>query len=400
MKLKATVYLLMFSLFLCGQESDSKDINKPSNYRPKTDTISSQPRVRLNLKNATGSKMKLLQFVGQKVITVDSATFNSSDGTIELKGLPIQEEMQFQLVIYDQYQKMFVLYPVLDSHSIPEIYFDLSLMGSKETYLNKFRYDNSPSSVDWNNIMHFPAEWKKAKYNLEKQFKGAINSNIQKEIDSLSNLVRNYIVAVLKNTKSVATVCTGLNLLKFDYSHEDFGTLLTDIQDRFPQSELVKNKINWFQNIKEYIPPTSEVLANGTQAIDFTIDSGKGDSQKLSSYNGKYILLDFWASWCKPCREESPYLRQAFGKYEKHGFKIIQVSIDHRADEKKWRTAIIEDNTQQFIHTRKDKDDVLIKQYKVNAIPVNYLIDPSGKIVGSNLRGEALGAKLKEVFNY
>ncbi|MES2650766.1 MAG: TlpA disulfide reductase family protein [Bacteroidota bacterium] len=366
--------------------------------KAQTDAGDTYPKVRLNLTNAAGSKMKLLQFVGAKVVVVDSATLNNTNGSIELKGWPINEELQFQLVMQDKDQKMFVLYPVLDNHSVAEIYMDFSVIGGKDTYLDKFRYENSPSSVDWNNMMHFPAKWKKAKYGLETQFKSAITPTIKSEIDSLSNLIKDYRVALLKSTKSAATIYTGLNLLKFDYSDEDFGELLKDILGRFPQSEVVKNKVNWFIDTKNYIPPTGEVLAIGVQAVDFSFITDKGATQKLSSYKGNYILLDFWASWCKPCREESPFLKQAYLKYGKKGFKIVQVSIDNLSDEQKWRTAIVKDGTQPFVHTRKDKNDLLIKQYKVTAIPVNYLVDPSGKIVASNLRGEALDAKLKEIF--
>lgn len=356
------------------------------------------PRVKLNLTNAAGSKMRLFQIIGSKTVSVDSATVNSTNGTIELKGLPIKEEERFQLVIHDKNQKMFTLYPVLDNQSVPEIYMDLEVFGRKELYLKKFRYENSPSSVDMNKMLYFTAEWKKTKYGLETQFKNAITLTVKREIDSLSDLVRDYRVALLKSTNSVATIVTGLNLLKFDYSEENFGELLKDILEKFPQSEVVKNKVRWFIETKKYIPPMGEVLDFDIPAFDFNFQTDKGVEQKLSSYKGSYILLDFWASWCKPCREESPYLKQAFLQYGKNGFKIIQVSIDNLSDQQKWKKAIIEDGTQQFIHTWKDKNDLLLKQYKVTAIPVNYLIDPSGKIIAANLRGETLVAKLKEIF--
>ena len=366
--------------------------------KAQTDTHRDYPKLRINLSNAAGSKMKLLQFVGKKVVAVDSAVLNTPSGTLELKALPVGEELYFQLVIHNKNQKTFVLNPVLDNHSIPEIYMDLSVMGSPDTYLNKFRFENSPSSVDWNNMMYFPTKWGKEKFALETQYAGANTPSVKREIDSLSNLVKSYRIALLKSTKSVATVFTGLNLLKFDYSEEDFGELLKDILKRFPQSEVVKDKVNWFIDTKKYIPPTGDVLALGVTAADFSFITDKGTEHTLSTYKGNYVLLDFWASWCKPCREESPYLKQAFLKYGKKGFKIVQVSIDNFSDKQKWKKAIVEDGTQQFVHTWKDKNDLLIKQYKVTAIPVNYLIDPSGKIVASNLRGKELDIKLKEFF--
>ncbi len=114
-------------------------------------------------------------------------------------------------------------------------------------------------------------------------------------------------------------------------------------------------------------------------------------------FKGKYTLLDFWASWCAPCREENPTLIKAYNIYQSKGFEIVNVSID--TDELKWQKAIKEDEIgkwQHLIDTTGWKSEIL-KEYHINSIPANFLIDQEGKIIAMNLRGEALLKKLEEL---
>ncbi|WP_461789972.1 peroxiredoxin family protein [Pedobacter sp.] len=364
-----------------------------------TEVKNTHPKVRLSITNAAGSKVNLLQIVNEKTRIVDSVVINSNDTTVTLNGASVKEELQAQLIIRDKNKRMFVLYPVLDNNRTPEIYIDLKqAFNDEKAYLDKFRFENSPSSVDWNTLFYFPADWARAKSKLEKQFKNSMTVGARKEIDSLASLIKDYTVAMLRKTESVATVYSGLNWLKFGFSDDNFDELLDELERKFSSSEIVKNKLKWFRLTKKYVPPTGEILNNGIASIDFTFNTIEGGVQKLSAYKGNYVMLDFWASWCKPCRDESPFLKRAYQKYRDKGFKIIQVSIDNAIDEKKWKAAIQEDGTNLFIHTRKEKNDPLIKAYKVAAIPVSYLIDPNGKIIASNLRGNDLEAKLAEIY--
>ncbi|WP_409035664.1 TlpA family protein disulfide reductase [Pedobacter africanus] len=133
-------------------------------------------------------------------------------------------------------------------------------------------------------------------------------------------------------------------------------------------------------------------------APDFSFSQINGTKGQLKDYRGKYVLLDFWASWCKPCREESPFLKAAYSKFKDNKFVIIQVSIDKPQDEAKWRKTIADDNVGEFIHTNLYPDDVVYKKYNVVSLPTNYLISPEGKIITSNLRGERLNAELERIF--
>lgn len=140
-----------------------------------------------------------------------------------------------------------------------------------------------------------------------------------------------------------------------------------------------------------------EKVAIGNAATDFTQNDIAGKPVSLSSYKGNYVLLEFWASWCGPCRAENPNLLEAYKKYKGHGFNILSVSLDD--DASKWKKAVDKDAlpwTQ--VSDLKGWNNIAAVQYGVRGIPANFLIDPQGKIVKRDLRGEALNKALAELF--
>ena len=138
----------------------------------------------------------------------------------------------------------------------------------------------------------------------------------------------------------------------------------------------------------------------GNYAMDFTQNDTLGKPVSLSSFKGKYVLVDFWASWCGPCRRENPNVVKVFNKYKDRNFTILSVSLDRPDAKDKWLAAIHKDNlTWTHVSDLKYWDNAVAKQYGIRAIPQNLLLDPQGKIIAKNLRGEDLDAKLTDVFN-
>ncbi len=137
-------------------------------------------------------------------------------------------------------------------------------------------------------------------------------------------------------------------------------------------------------------------VAVGMPAVDFTMDDADGNPVQLSSLYGKYLLVDFWASWCGPCRQENPNVVAAYKEYGPKGFDILGVSFDK--DKDKWLEAVGADElTWHHVSDLQGWGNAAGKLYGVNSIPANILLDPEGTIIAKNLRGEDLHAKLGEL---
>ena len=143
---------------------------------------------------------------------------------------------------------------------------------------------------------------------------------------------------------------------------------------------------------------TAKKTGVGVFAMDFKQNDTLGNAVTLSSFKGRYVLIDFWASWCSPCRAENPNLVKAFNTYKGKGFTVLGVSLDQPGKKQAWLDAIHKDGlTWTQVSDLKFWDNEVAKQYGIRAIPQNFLLDPSGKIIAKNIRGEELNKTLDEL---
>lgn len=171
----------------------------------------------------------------------------------------------------------------------------------------------------------------------------------------------------------------------------NYSYFTPDQQPMFDQFSEVAKKSYYGKVLQKDLFPVSLI---GTSVANFNLKDkdGKAYTAKEIVAGKKYILIDFWASWCGPCRKEIPNLKTAYAEYAGKGFEILSISIDK--DEKAWQKALGQENMQW--HNLLD-DDKVSKSFNVKAIPATYLVDSKGVIIGDNLRGAELEAKLKEL---
>ncbi len=222
---------------------------------------------------------------------------------------------------------------------------------------------------------------KKAKQETIESFQGRYLNLLEERKAQIINFIKTNPQSYI----SLYAFNQDLGIDDMEYSLAE--SLFNGLQDKvkkYALAAVIKQKLD-----------VAKVTGIGAMATDFEEKTPEGIPLKLSSYKGQYVLLDFWASWCGPCRKENPFVVGAYEKYKDKGFAILGVSID--TDRNAWQKAIKTDNLiwAQLI----DSTTEISKIYGIDAIPKNFLIDPSGKIVAKNLRGGALEDKLKEIFD-
>jgi peroxiredoxin len=207
------------------------------------------------------------------------------------------------------------------------------------------------------------------------------------ELDSLQgNSIKAFVKDHSTSPVSSFLIFTQLDrrALDFNKTNEFYSLLKGDALNTFFGKQLTLN-ISKLKN-----------LSIGAEAPTFVLPDANGKEVNSASFKGKYVLLDFWASWCQPCRQENPNVVQAYAAFKDKGFEILGVSLDENAA--KWKSAIADDKlTWTNVSDLKGWESVVTPLFNISSIPNNYLLDKQGKIIAIGLRGPALQAKLQEL---
>ncbi len=235
-------------------------------------------------------------------------------------------------------------------------------------------------------------------------------------IDSLDRLGDGYLNEmnsyakqfIDRNVTSLATIPVLYSMLTPDLyvldPQKDLSYFLkvdSSLFSRYPDYGPVIDLHNQISEMVSYFSSAGPQKAEGgetMEAPEIALPNPEGDTIRLSSTRGSYVLLDFWAAWCPPCRQENPNLVNAFNRYRNRGFTIYQVSLDKTREA--WVKGIEDDGLGKWIHVSDLGywNSSVVPLYKIESIPANFLLDKDGRVIATNLRGDALQRKLEELF--
>lgn len=379
MKTFKILYLLPVLLFSFCSSKPKKGENSQNDGAAAIQATTGQTfKVEGKLNNNTATQLVLQEITPAGLQPLDTAQLDAN-GNFTFNGFV--REKTFAIINFGQYRNVFL---VLDTTSDIKLEID---GGSTLTY----QVSNSPESVDIQKIANINSEYNQKIMDFNAQSQSDPTMSAEKRAETEGKI--NALVAELKEKLSAEVKTLGsplaqifsIEMLQVEADKETEEKILATIE------KLPANK--WF----DFYKPKAQGrirTAVGAVAPDISLPTPQGENLSLSSLRGKYVLIDFWASWCKPCRAENPNVLRVYNQYKDKGFEILGVSLDKSADA--WKKAIAADGLiWKHISDLGFWQSSAAKLYSINSIPQTILVDKKGVIIAKGLRGAELEAKLK-----
>ena len=320
----------------------------------------------------------LMKMEGQKSVAIDSA-FTDKEGNFSLN--PTVKEADFYLLdIYGEQRKQLV---------ITGKPFSITAEGKVN---GSFQITDSEENALLENFQTlregYMVKFEKMQQDAESTPDEATQQSIRIQYDSLVQEYLGKFKGVLAKAENSFAAVGMLADLDPEKDIVMLDKIYTNLKAKYPEISKVKLIGDELTIIKK------TAIGQAAPAIDYKDEKGKAIS--LVSFKGKYLLLDFWASWCKPCRMENPNVVKMYSKFKGKGFEILSISLDQDADA--WKKAIQDDGlVWSHVTDLAYSQQALATAYNVRAIPMTYLLDQNGVIIAKNLRGKELEDKLVEL---
>jgi thiol-disulfide isomerase/thioredoxin len=323
---------------------------------------------------------------------------------------------QFDLLTDTKELREYVL--VIDNNNNEPVYFfpdenssNITVKGSMPGFGTNYEVEGDQNSIDYKEYRTFILPYKSQQDVIFAQY-DAVNpedkekrASLLGQMDSINNIKKEYAIDYIKENPSSPVAWVMLSefyppsgIAAFDtVDFEYFELVKTEMAAKYPYSEYVDFIDKSISNTKSQLALLAAGGGDPDAAPELVYNNPDGEPIALSSLRGKVVLIDFWASWCGPCRMENPNVVKTYNEYKDKGFTIYSVSLDQ--DLNKWKQAIEADNLSWPNHVSdlKGWQSEAAAKYKVNSIPATFLLDKDGKIIDQNLRGAQLEQKLQEI---